>query len=106
MIDSAICGLLNALSQTNPDIASLIRATSRRQSLCEPSRGARRPTGDLTFLFDQFVCADQDRRRDRQSERLRGCQVDTEFEFGGLLNRKIRRRSSLEDLVDIAGGLP
>ena len=40
-------------------------------------------------LFDQLVCAQQQRLRNRQPEGLRGFQVDDQLELGGLLDREV-----------------
>jgi hypothetical protein len=47
------------------------------------------PQATPACLFDQFVGANEQRRRDGYADRLRGLEVDDEIEFGGLLHRKI-----------------
>ncbi len=57
-------------------------------------------------LFDHFVSAGEQRRRDRHTERLCGFQVDHQIEFGWLLHRQIARipaRASTGFLEAIAG---
>src|SRR6266581_7287641 len=46
----------------------------------------------------------QQRLGDREPERLRGLQIDYQFEPRRLLNRKIRRLGALQDPVDEGGG--
>jgi hypothetical protein len=53
-------------------------------------------------LFDDFVGADEDRRRDRQAEFLRGLEVDNEVELHRPLNWQIGEVGSLQDAIDIA----
>ena len=40
-------------------------------------------------LFDHLIGARQQRRRDDHAERLRGFEIDRQFEFGRLRNRQI-----------------
>jgi hypothetical protein len=44
-------------------------------------------------LIDHLIRPQQQRRRDREAERLRGLEVDNEVELGRLLNRKVWRRN-------------
>src|SRR5512143_479410 len=46
----------------------------------------------------------EERRRNRQAERLGGLQVDKQFESGRLLDRKIARVRASQDLIDVDGG--
>src|SRR3974377_238154 len=41
-----------------------------------------------------------------QAERLGGLEIDDEFDFRGLLHRKLGRLIALEDAIDIEGRLP
>ena len=52
-------------------------------------------------LFDHLVGACEERGRHGQAKRLGGLEIDHEFEFGGLLDRKIGGLCPLEDLIDI-----
>jgi len=54
------------------------------------------PDSDVADLFDHLVGAQQERLRDGQAERLGGGQVDDQFEFGRLLDRKVGRLLTLE----------
>jgi hypothetical protein len=54
--------------------------------------------------LDDLVRPRQQRRRDREAERLGGLEVDHELELGGLLDGQIARLRALEDLVDIRCG--
>src|SRR5437867_5093974 len=52
--------------------------------------------------LDHLVCAQQQRLRDREPERLGGLEVDHELELGRLFHRKLAGLRALEDLVDEA----
>src|SRR5437867_13115446 len=52
--------------------------------------------------LDHLVCAQQQRLRDREPERLGGLEVDHELELGRLFHRKLTGLRALEDLVDEA----
>src|SRR5262249_11670693 len=56
-------------------------------------------------LLDYPVGNGKDARRDVELERAGGAQVDDEFEFGGLLHRKITRFLAFEDAADVNTGL-
>jgi hypothetical protein len=45
--------------------------------------------------LDDLIRPGQQRRRDRETERLGGLEVDDELELGGLLNRQIRRLGAI-----------
>ena len=51
--------------------------------------------------FDHLVRAQQDRLRDRQTERFGGLQVDDQLELRRLFDRKIGGLGALEDLVRV-----
>src|SRR6476661_4275638 len=55
-------------------------------------------------LLDDLRGLHQDRRRDGQSERLGGLEVDHEVEFRRLLDRQVGRFRASEDPVDVVGG--
>jgi hypothetical protein len=57
-------------------------------------------------LLDHFVGTHEKRFRDRESERLRGGEVDYQFEFGGLLNRDVGRLGAAQNLIYELGGAP
>lgn len=57
----------------------------------------------LAALLDDFVGTLQQRLRHRQAERLRGFQIDNEFELRRLLDRDIHRLCALEDFVNEFG---
>src|ERR1044071_10043674 len=42
-------------------------------------------------LFDHFVSAGEERRRNREAERFRGFEIDDQVDFHGLLDRQISR---------------
>src|SRR5215468_10289912 len=52
-------------------------------------------------LLDDVVGAGEDRLRDRQSERLRGLEIDRKIESGRQLDRQIGGLASLQNLVDV-----
>src|SRR5438034_831754 len=56
--------------------------------------------------FDDLIRPQQQRRRDRQTERLGGLEVNHELELRGLLDGEVARLRALEDLVDEGGGAP
>ena len=60
----------------------------------------------LPRLLDHVVRAQQQRLRDRESERSRGLEVDHELELGGLFDWQITGFCALENLVHVAGGAP
>jgi len=56
--------------------------------------------------IDHLIRPQQQRRRDRQAERLGGLEVDDEFEFRWLLYRKISRLLALENFGHVLAGSP
>src|SRR5829696_1652197 len=56
--------------------------------------------------FDHLVCAGEECGRYREAECFGGVEVDHEFDFGRLLDRKIGRLAALEDLVRLHGRPP
>src|SRR5262249_12528893 len=63
------------------------------------------PPYRLTSL-DHLVCASEQRRQYFEAECLGGCYIDTEVDFGGLLDRKVGGFRSAKNLVDKVGGPP
>src|SRR5262249_47201171 len=57
-------------------------------------------------LFDQFVCAREQRRRDRQPERLSDLDVNDQLELSRLLDGEVAGLSTLQDLVHEGGSPP
>ena len=55
-------------------------------------------------LLDHLIRPLQQRRRDRQAEGLGGLEVDHQLELRGLLDGKVARLGSLEDLVHVGSG--
>src|SRR6266850_3568859 len=72
------------------------RATRARGPL-KPD--VRRPSSGHARSFDHLIRAEQERRRDREAQRLGGPQVDHELELRGLLDRQVGRLGAFEDLV-------
>src|SRR5512138_951793 len=69
------------------------------QTLSTPQRVARG-----VRLVDDLVGALQERRRNREPERLGGLGVDGQLELRWLLDGKAAGAGALEDLVDVRGG--
>ena len=57
-------------------------------------------------LFDDPVRSPEDRRRDRQPERLRGLEVDDELKFRGLLDGEVSGLRTIENLVHLGCRAP
>ena len=53
-------------------------------------------------LFDYFAGAQQNRLGDSKAERFGSLGIDCHFEFGRLLNRKLRRTGATKNAIDIA----
>ena len=67
------------------------------------------PKADIriaTDLFDHLVGAGEQRGRHVEAHRLRGLEVDGQFELSRRLYRKIGRLLALEDAIDVAGRAP
>src|SRR5688572_33465043 len=58
--------------------------------------------GGTDPLLDDSIGPQQDRRRNRQPERLRRLQIDHELELQGLLDGKVGRLHPPQDLLDQA----
>ena len=54
--------------------------------------------------FDHLISAGEERGRDRETEGFGGFQVDYQFKFGWLLNRKVLGLRTLQDFVHIGSG--
>src|SRR5437763_1916213 len=67
---------------------------------------ARRAAENRAYSLDHLVGAREDRRRDRQTERIGGLQIDDESVFGSLLYGQVRWFHALQDLVDVGSGTP
>src|SRR5439155_9780873 len=55
-------------------------------------------------LLNHRIRPPQQRRWNRQAERLGGLEVDHQVELGGLFDRQVPRLGAFQDLVDIGGG--
>src|SRR5215831_19184689 len=56
--------------------------------------------------FDHLVGRLQEWLRDGEAKRLRSLEIDDEFVFGRLLDRKVTGFGTFEDTIDIASSLP
>jgi hypothetical protein len=56
-----------------------------------------------TSLLDPLVRLEQERRGDRETERLRGLEVDHQLKPHQLLDREVRRHTSFQDFVHLDG---
>src|SRR6266852_1228654 len=65
---------------------------------------ARRVCRVVERSFDHLIRPLQERRGDGQAERLRGLEVDNQFERSGLLDGQVGGPGALENLVDVASG--
>src|SRR5215831_16304267 len=70
------------------------------------------PAGERQFSIarharslDHLISAGEDRRRDRQAERLCGVEIDNQLEPRRLLDRQIARLGALEDLPGVNADL-
>src|SRR5262249_15453127 len=66
---------------------------------------ARAPAADWALL-DHLIRPGQQRRWDGQPERLRGLEVDDQFELRGLLDGEVAWFGALENPVHVEGGAP
>src|SRR5262249_57027039 len=57
-------------------------------------------------LPDDLIGSHEQRLRDGEAESLGSLQVDDQLKFVGLLYRKVAGLRTLEDLIDVAGGVP
>src|SRR5262245_12791660 len=81
-------------------------ARGQRSRLRCPREGVaiRAPPDD--GLLDDLIRPRQERRRDRQTERFGGLQIDQQVELGGLLDGQVAGLGAFEGAVHIAGGAP
>jgi hypothetical protein len=63
------------------------------------------PNSEVGASFYHLVGASEEARRNFETKRLRGFQVNYEHEFGRLLDRQVGRLRTLENPVDEDGGL-
>src|ERR1700675_2359422 len=60
--------------------------------------------GRWLVLFDHLIRALQERRGDREAERLGGLEIDDQLELLRLFDWKVGGLGALEDLVNVGGG--
>src|SRR5262245_3116934 len=80
-----------------------IAAQQRNDAQCQEATYAAQQT---TLLFDHLVGRLQEWLRDGEAKRLRSLEIDDEFVFRRLLDRKVTRFGTFEDSIDIASSLP
>src|SRR5271165_332875 len=100
---TASAGNCDSRSRSAANGASRVRAKSRATS-----RSIRCSSVNLmgSASLDDLVGERKDRARDREAERLRGLEVDRQFESRRLLDRQIGGFRALEDLIDKYGRPP
>ena len=54
--------------------------------------------------LDDLVGTKKERLRDRQADRLGSLEIDHQRDFGRLLDGKIGRPGTLQNLIDVGGG--
>ena len=86
------------------DRARAVERLTKGRVLTHLGRGRSKLCALRDALFDQFVGADEQRKRDFEAECLGGPGVDRQFEPSRKLNRQFSRPSALEDAVDVACG--
>src|SRR5262249_29724071 len=73
---------------------------------CPLSAKSRHMQCSNCSLFDHLVGAREQQRRNVETDRFGGGEVDDELKLGGLLDRQIAWFFTLEDTIDIGRGLP
>src|SRR6266436_3978726 len=84
----------------SPPVAPRRRAA--RRGGCQ--RACRGTPADPSL--NHLIRPPQQRRRDRQAERLGRLEVDDQLELGGLLDGQVAWLCALEDLVHVDGAAP
>src|SRR5712692_6107234 len=72
-------------------------------------RGGRRPARrgrPAASSLDHLVRAREERRRNRQPQRLCGPEIDDQLELRRALYGQVARLGTAQDLVDVGGGAP
>jgi hypothetical protein len=87
-----VCGTLSWKRLECQDAlrVAVVPCTSAIRALLAFSFGhdpAQMQRSEKRALFDQLVGAGEERRRQREPERIRGLEVDDQFNFCGLLDR-------------------
>ena len=84
------------------------QALQRREAQlrAEKSEAELRALKEILCLLDHAICAYQDGRRDGDTERFGGLQVYGELERRWLLNGKVCRFRTFQNLVDIGRRTP
>src|SRR5262249_19358771 len=111
------------LPRTQVGIEQLIRRHSEGHRLLDcPRHSGLLATGGTFGYWNSAICQkgsqvssrsinylirpQEQRLRNRQTDRLRGVEIDAQLELGGLLDREVGWLRALEDLIDEDGGPP
>src|SRR5262245_39118193 len=79
---------------------------TRLSLTCGLTNQAHRPRADGAHSLNHLVRARQNRRRDRDSERLSGLEIDDQFDLRGLLDWQVARFRAPENLGYITSRSP
>ena len=94
--DTQLARVFHAATHREPPAGPRRRAARR-----PPLRGRSRTRGGS--LLDNLICAQHQRRRDREAESPRSLEVDDELELRRLLDGKVRGLRALQNSINIAG---
>ena len=114
----AVCRLIlhRAAVAVCPGVAAGVYSEDRACSVLAPAhqgagrrgrrdRKARRRGVSSAPLLNDLIRPQEQRRRDGEAERLRGFEVDDQFELRGLLDWQVGGLGTMQDLDDIGRSL-
>src|SRR5262249_50148371 len=87
--------------QTSKSSNTSWASTNENGARDDECSGGRATARKRSRLVDELVDLREQRRRDRQPQRVRGFQIDHRLERGWLLDGQIRGLGPLDDLVDV-----